>query len=204
MIRVAKDKDRPVPQVQAVRAATNLNQRPPAQQRSKPESRWVHNHHDGENRQHRNQGQQPLVHIAGGEFGHAHNAHEQRERNGAKWIESCAELEHLASGPPWSPDERCTCAEQQAAGSRERAEVHEVGAVGLIAKHRDGAVVWRGGVQHEHQRHQRERCSRKRLGSSAEATSAYRHRGDEHQRPNQVPLLFDGKRPEVAKQWRIG
>ena len=59
-------------------------------------------------------------------------------------------------------------------------------------------------MEDEHRHHQRRRHGDEEVTTVAQPGAADRHRGNEDQRPHEIPLLLDGQRPEMAQQRRVG
>ncbi len=107
-------------------------------------------------------------------------------------------------GPaPRPPDEGSAGAEQQAERAGDRRQVHVVGAVdaieggGWAAEQRRAARLDPQGVDPDHGR-----CAEDQRADDV-PRQPDAHQRNEHERPDQVPLLFDREAPEVAQRRRL-
>ena len=126
VIDVPDDENRPVPQVDAVRASADLDEWLPPEDRADPFRGRVDDDGDDDHRQDRNHGQQPLIDVAGLQRGSSHDADQQRQRTGADRVEPTSSLVRRRGRSPRPPDEGRSRTEQQSACASEGVQIEPV------------------------------------------------------------------------------
>ena len=193
-----------MPEVDAVAALADLDERGPREDRPEPRRRRVDGDEHGDQRQQRDEGEQPLVHVAVGERRHRGDAPSIATASRPRPSSSQPPRERRrCRRPPRPPHERRRRAEQQAGRPGHRRQVHEVDAVDVV-EHGDRRAELPGPLPWSTYVHtitaaetatSSPRCPARGQPGAAE--------GDERERPEQVPLLLDGEAPDVAQQRRI-
>ena len=133
VVGVGEHEDRPVPEVDPVAALADLDERRPREHRPEPSRSGMDGDEHGDEREQRDEGEQPLVHVAVGERRHGGDAAEHGDGEHADAVEEpAAARAGRARRPPRPPDERRSGTEHQARGPRHRRQVHEVDAVDAV------------------------------------------------------------------------
>ena len=180
--------DRPVPQVQAVAAPADRDERPPAEHAPDPDGRRVDDDHHRDERQQRHEREQPLEDVAPVSAGDRAMQPSRPTATPPTGSSSPLRPAPLAAGrTPRAPDERRRGAGDETARPGERRQVQEVHPVQVADRPRAGA--WSQNIT----THRAPGRASRPAGPRCTAPQTRAGDGDEHQRPGEVELLLDGR-----------